>query len=160
MIRYYAFNCIMRWRAKRLAGFYVSRNEEDRELSAADIAAMLVEPSKALAARVRRIAATLTGTPAYWSKRSKELSIMIRQIGTPHAFITHSAADIQWPDLHMHMPNRAAVDSTEAQRQRINARNINENPAIAAWWFYRRWNLFFPPCCEAAVWHHGVVVSI
>ncbi|EIW68980.1 hypothetical protein TREMEDRAFT_62696 [Tremella mesenterica DSM 1558] len=39
--RYYAFNCVMRWRAKRLSGFYVSRNDEDRALSAADIAAML-----------------------------------------------------------------------------------------------------------------------
>ena len=70
---------------------------------------------------------------------------MIRQIGTPHAFMTHSAADIRWPDYHEHMPNRAPNTATESERQRLNAKNItrNENPAIAAWWFCRPWNLFF-----------------
>ena len=133
----------MRWRAKRLAGFYVTRNEEDRELSAGDIAAMAQETAKQLATRVQRQASTLTGTPPYWAARSRELAAMIRQLGTPHAFITHSAADIQWPDLHKHMPGSIPDGATEAERQRINSRNINENPAIAAEWFYRRWNHFF-----------------
>ena len=128
----------MRWRAKQLSSFYVSRIEEDRELSAADIAAMLQESSKALAARIRKSAATLTGTPPYWGARSRELSAMIRQIGTPHAFVTHSAADIQWPDLHVHMPSHPDPGATEAERQRFNYKSINENPALAAWWFQRR----------------------
>ena len=53
------------------------------------------------------------------------------------------SADIQWPDLHKHMPNQPQPGATEAERQRVTARNINENPALAAYWFYRRWNLFF-----------------
>lgn len=142
-VSYYAFNCIMRWRAKRLSGFYVSRNEEDRALSAADIAAMVSDPAKQLAARVRRSAATLTGTPPYWAQQSRNLGAMIRQLGTPHAFITFSAADLQWPDLHAYMPVQAQPTATEAERQRINAKNVNENPAIAACWFYRRFELFF-----------------
>ena len=140
---YYAFNCVMRWRAKRLANFYVSRNQEERELTAGDIAAMLEVDNKELASKVRKSAASLTGTAPYWAKKSQELAAMIRQLGTPNAFITHSAADIQWPDLHRYMPNQAPRDATEAQRQRINGTNVNENPALAAWWFYRRWNLFF-----------------
>lgn len=68
---------------------------------------------------------------------------MIRQLGTPHVFITHSAADIQWLDLHAHMPCQAPSTATEAERQRVNSKNINGNPALAAWWFQRRWNLFF-----------------
>jgi ATP-dependent DNA helicase PIF1 len=98
--RYLAFNSVLRWQTKRLAGFYVSRNEEDRQLSAGDIAELLDGSSKQLADRVRRQAATLTGTPPYWAARSKELAAMIWELGTPHAFITVSAADIQWPDLH------------------------------------------------------------
>lgn len=133
----------MRWRAKRLAGFYVSRNEEDRALSAVDIGAMVSDPAKQLAARIRRSAATLTGIPPYRAQQSCNLSVMIRQLGTPHAFITFSAADMQWPDLHTHMPEQARPDMTKPQRQRINSKNVNENPAIASYWFYRRFELFF-----------------
>ena len=104
---------------------------------------MLQESSKALAARIRKSAATLTGTPPYWGARSRELSAMIRQIGTPHAFVTHSAADIQWPDLHVHMLSHPDPGATEAERQRFNYKSINENPALAAWWFQRRWTLWF-----------------
>ena len=103
---------------------------------------MLRDSSKALAARVRRSAAKLTGTPPYWAARSRELSAMIRQIGTQHAFVTHSAADIQWPDLHVHMPHQPPPGASEPERQRFRHKSINENPALAAWWFQRRWTLW------------------
>lgn len=141
--RYYAFNCIMRWRAKRAAGFYVSRHDEDRGMVAADFADLLEGDARELAARVRRHAGLLLGTGPYWGKQSRNLQAMIRQLGTPHAFITHSAADIQWPDLHAHMAGQSNTNITEAERQRHNALNINKNPAITAWWFQRRWSLFF-----------------
>ncbi|RXK41116.1 hypothetical protein M231_01519 [Tremella mesenterica] len=141
--RYYAFNCLLRWQARSLSTFYISRNKEDAEFDAAAIQELSRDDAKTLAKRVRRYAATLTGTPPYWAARSRELQAMIRQLGTPHAFITHSAADLQWPDLHRHMPSQPSLDATEQQRQKVNRQNVNDNPALAAWWFYRRWSLFF-----------------
>lgn len=68
---------------------------------------------------------------------------MVKQLGTPHAFITFSAADIQWSDLHCHMPHASPMPGDERTCQRLNRQRLNDNPAIAAWWFQHRFHLFF-----------------
>ncbi|RXK36573.1 hypothetical protein M231_06114 [Tremella mesenterica] len=124
--RYYAFNALLRWQARALAGYYQ----------------LLESDSTELARRVRRTASTLRGTPPYWAARSQELKTMIRQLKTPHAFITLSAADLQWADLHSHMSGTHTSPSDETMRQRLNSLNVNANPAQVAWWIQRRATLF------------------
>jgi hypothetical protein len=62
----------------------------------------------------------------------------------PHLFFTVSAADIQWPDLHQHMPaHPGEPPESEQEAYRIKMANLNENPAIAAYYFQKRWGIFF-----------------
>ena len=68
---------------------------------------------------------------------------MIKDLKCPHVFVTVSAADVQWKDLHRFMPRKISPDSTEQDRMRLFSANLNENPAIAAYWFQKRWELFF-----------------
>src|SRR5271169_1038435 len=41
------------------------------------------------------------------------------------------------------MPQTVAEDATEPERIKIFRANLNENPAIAAYWFHKRWEHFF-----------------
>ena len=97
-----------------------------------------------LAARIARLADQLRGTRPYWQARRRELMGMIKDLKCPHVFVTASAADVQWKDLHHRfMPRKVSPDSTEHDRMRLFSTNLNENPAIAAYWFQKRWELFF-----------------
>jgi hypothetical protein len=58
---------------------------------------------------------------------------MIRIKGAPHVFFTLSAADLQWLDLHRHMPREVDTppgDEAAARRQRRLA--LERNPHLAA----------------------------
>ena len=65
---------------------------------------MLEEGDHQLVSKMMRYGAKIRGTRAYWLARRHELMDMIRTGKSPHAFFTLSAADLQWPDLHQHMP--------------------------------------------------------
>ena len=70
-----------------------------------------------LAARVARLADQLRGTRPYWQARRRELLGMIRDLKCPHVFVTASAADVQWKDLHRFMPQTVSPgDTTEQER--------------------------------------------
>ena len=43
---------------------------------------------------------------------------MVKDLKCPHVFVTASAADIQWTDLHRHMPQTVAEDATEQEIKR------------------------------------------
>ena len=79
--------------------------------------------------------ANLQGTRPYWFGCRTGLKAAINDMKCPHVFQTYSAADVQWPDLHKHMPRQASLDATECERARINSQNLNDNPGIAAFWF-------------------------
>lgn len=67
----------------------------------------------------------------------------LSSICTPNAFLTVTAADLHWPDLHRHMPPPDEPRVSESARQRHNSMNVNNNPAITAWHFQKRFQLFF-----------------
>ena len=99
-----------------------------------------------LAQRIARRASVLPGTRPYWSDASRKLKAQIRDPNckSPHLFFTVSAADIQWPDLHQHMPaHPGAPPENEQEAYRIRMANLNDNPAIAAYYFQKRWEIFF-----------------
>jgi ATP-dependent DNA helicase PIF1 len=99
-----------------------------------------------LAQRIARRGAVLPGTRPYWSDASRKLKAQIRDPNckSPHLFFTVSAADIQWPDLHQHMPAHPGTPpETEQEAYRIRMANLNDNPAIAAYYFQKRWEIFY-----------------
>ena len=99
-----------------------------------------------LAQRVARRAAVLPGTRPYWSDASQKLKAQIRDPNckSPHLFFTVSAADIQWPDLYKHMPTSpGTLPESEQEAYWIRMTSLNENPAIAAYYFQKHWEIFF-----------------
>jgi hypothetical protein len=100
------------------------------------------EELKQVANRIARAGANLPGSKPFWNKKSSELLASVRQLRSPHVFITASAADLQWPDLHHHMPSHGE-DLSQHAAYRTRRDDLNENPAIAADYFQMRWELFF-----------------
>ena len=92
---------------------------------------------KGLANRVSNAGAKLEGSKPFWQAAQWELVAQIKspQCGTPHTFFTVSSADIQWPDLHCHMPSHVPDEAEHAQSYRKRMKDLNENPAIAAYYF-------------------------
>ena len=89
-----------------------------------------------LAQRIACRGAVLSGTRPYWTDASRKLKAQIRDphCKSPHLFFTVSAADIQWPDIHQHMPaHTGAPPENEQEGYRIRMANLNQNPAIAAY---------------------------
>ena len=63
---------------------------------------------------------------------------------SPHLFFTVSAANIQWPDLYQHMPTYLGAPPENQQGTYwIRMANFNENPAIAAYYFQKCWQIFY-----------------
>ena len=87
----------------------------------------------------------LPGSKPFWQKAQKDIISMIRspECGTPHVFFTASSADIQWPDMHQHMPNYTEGQPEDATSYRTRMKDLNENPAIASYYFQKRWQVFF-----------------
>ena len=82
--------------------------------------------------RVLHFAASLRGTRPYWMRQRSRLIAMVDTLGLPTVFFTHSAADLQWPELaHLICP-----DHPDDRSARSHA--VIENPAIADWSFCER----------------------
>ncbi|KZT34517.1 hypothetical protein SISSUDRAFT_1065241 [Sistotremastrum suecicum HHB10207 ss-3] len=132
--RYWSLNTDMRALAKKQA-----RCVEDLQELLAN------NDLHTLAQRVSRAGAKLKGSRPFWAAEQSRLINQIRapDSGTPHVFFTFSAADVQWPDLHQHMPNEHPLPPEDPLSYRQRTKSLNENPAIAAYYFSLRFELFF-----------------
>jgi hypothetical protein len=92
-------------RTRSLSKIFVKQQHDAARLTADNIQAMLAESDQHIANKMIRYGSKLRGTRAYWLAHRQELMDMIRKKGSPDVFFTLSAADLQWPDLHQHMPN-------------------------------------------------------
>ncbi|KAF9489761.1 hypothetical protein BDN71DRAFT_1511858 [Pleurotus eryngii] len=87
--------------------------------------------------------AKLWGTQAFWLAQHWELMGKIQVLGSLSVFFTLSAADLQWPDLHKHMPEEIPVPAGDDQAGRRQHRlALNNNPHIAAAYLDKRLQLF------------------
>ena len=129
--RYFALNTEMRWRALQTGRVYVRQNPEDAHLSIEDLRDMIGRQGENFANRVLHYASSLRGTKQYWFQQRSRLISMVDTLGMPTVFFTHSAADLQWPEL-AHLIGAENTGWTD----RNNA--LIENPAIADWFFYHR----------------------
>lgn len=142
---WFAFNTLQRNRTRQMSKIFVRQQHDAGRLTAEDIRAMLAENDQHIANKMIRYGSKLRGTRAYWLTRRQELMDMIRMKDSPHVFFTLSAADLQWPDLHRHMPKgdnpTNDLDSGIARRTRREA--LNNNPHIAAAYLDQRVQVYF-----------------
>ncbi|EAQ87454.1 hypothetical protein CHGG_04073 [Chaetomium globosum CBS 148.51] len=93
--------------------------------------------------RFRFHADTLRGTRAYWTGKGHQLTAHVYALGMPAMFMTFSPADLHWDSLARHMPRYDEwKQGTERARQHISWQNLQDNPHIAAYHFFKRYNAF------------------
>ena len=97
--RYFALNTEMRWRALQTGRIYVRQHLHDAHISVEELRDMIGRPGEAFSNRVLHYAASLRGTRHYWFRQRSRLIAMVDTLGLPTIFFTHSAADLQWPEL-------------------------------------------------------------
>ena len=134
--RYFALNSEMRWRALQTGRIYVRQHPHDDHLSVDELRDMVGREGEAFSNRVLHYASSLRGTRQYWFKQRSQLIAMVDTLGLPTVFFTHSAADLQWPEL----ARLICPDDPDSSASRLKA--LNENPAIADWYFYHRISTF------------------
>ena len=129
--RYFALNTEMRWRALQTGRVYIRQNPEDAHLSIEQLRDMIGREGENFSNRVLRYASSLRGTRKYWFQQRSRLISMVDVLGMPTIFFTHSAADLQWPEL-------ARLIGAENTGRAGHNNALIENPAIANWFFYHR----------------------
>jgi hypothetical protein len=143
---YWVLNSIMRKSAKKASNWYLTTHRDDRQLTVEDIRAMInAGDGQNLAQCISHAGEKLPGSKPFWKKTQQELIAQIRSptCQSPHIFFTASSADIQWPDMHQHMPNHNPNQQEDATSYCIRMKDLNENPAIAGYYFQKRWEIFF-----------------
>ena len=91
----------MRWRALQTGRIYVRQHHQDAQLSVEELRDMVGRDGEAFSNRVLHYATSLRGTRQYWFRQHSRLIAMVDTLGLPTIFFTHSAADLQWPELAM-----------------------------------------------------------
>ena len=120
--RYFVLNTEMRWRALQAGCVYVCHHREDGRLFVGELRDMV---GTSFSSHVCHYADSLRGTRPYWMKQRSCLIAMIDTLGLPTVFFTHSAADLQWPEL----ANLICQESPEnASARRCE---VIDNPAVA-----------------------------
>ena len=130
--RYFALNTEMRRRALQTGQVYIRQHPEDARLTVDELRDMIGQGGDNFSNRVLHYASTLRGTRQYWFQQRCRLISMVETLGLPTIFFTHSAADLQWPELARLM----CPQDPESSRSRSHA--LIENPALADWFFYER----------------------
>jgi hypothetical protein len=134
--RYFALNTEMRWRALQAGNIYVRQHTHDAQLTVDELRDIVGSEGEAFSNRVLRYAGSLRGTNSYWFKQRSRLIAMVDTLGLPTVFLTHSAADLQWPEL----ARLICPDDPNSRSKRHDA--LVDNPAIADLFFYQRMRLF------------------
>ena len=112
--------------------FYDMCTTGDAQLTVDELRDMVGREGEAFSNRVLHYAASLRGTRQYWFKQRSHLISMVDTLGLPTIFFTHSAADLQWPELARLICPENVTDPAA----RIKA--VNENPVLADWFFCHR----------------------
>ena len=130
--RFFALNTEMRWRALEAGRIYIRQHPGDAQLTVDELRDMVGRDGEAFSSRVLHYAASLRGTRQYWFRQRSRLISMVDTLGLPTIFFTHSAADLQWPELACLI----CPEGPDTAASRMKA--VNENPAIADWFFFYR----------------------
>lgn len=83
----------------------------------------------------------ITGSPSYWEQQKKNVMAMVRQLGICTFFVTMSAAETQWKDLHrILMKTVKGVDDADVDSLTFEekAELIRSDPVTCALYFEHR----------------------
>ena len=130
--RFFALNTEMRWRALQVCRIYIRQHPGDAQLTVDELRDMVGREGEVFSNRVLHYATSLRGTKQYWYRQRSRLVSMINTLGLPTIFFTHSAADLQWPEL----AQLICPEDTNSRASRTKA--VIENPALADWFFCHR----------------------
>ncbi|KAH0826840.1 hypothetical protein AYO21_07253 [Fonsecaea monophora] len=143
--RYVVFNTIMRKQVNTRSSFFVKKTDRE-EMTIDDLRAAFDDntaEAQALLNSITRHADSLRGTRPFWAGRRRQLEAFVKNLGSPHLFVTLSAADYHWHDLMKHLPEFDRWEiATPDERIRIARRNIRDNPLIVAYYFHARLEAF------------------
>lgn len=132
--------------ARKKANWYTTTHKNDQGLTVEDIHDMFESGDvEELAQRVSKSASKIPGTRPFWTAARNDLMAQIKspECGTPHVFFTASSADVQWPDMHQHMPSWEEGQPEGPQSYHVRLKDLNNNPAIAGYYFQKWWEIFF-----------------
>jgi len=130
--RYFALNTEMRWLALQIGSIYVHQHPHDARLTVEELRDMVGHEGELFSSCVLHSETSLCGTRQYWFKQRSQLIAMVDTLSLPTVFITHSAADLQWPELARFISCTGQDSSTAHNTAKV------ENPAIVDWFFHYR----------------------
>lgn len=121
-----------RWHALQTGQVYVKQHPGDAQLSLDELRDMVGRQGEEFSNLVLHYASSLRETKQYWYRQRSRLLSMVDTLGLPTIFFTHSAADMQWPEL----AQLICPHNSNSRSSRTKA--VIENPAITDWFFYHR----------------------
>ena len=125
--RFFALNTEMRHRAVQTGRVYVHQHPGDGQLSLNELRDMVGRQGRPSPVQCCPM---LPVCVAYWQRQRNLLLCMVDTLGLPTIFFTHSAADLQWPEL----ARLICPDNPDSRTACTKA--VIENPALADWFFY------------------------
>ena len=147
---HFALNAKLRWALNRAAGVFVTKKQM-ATLTVADIKERPEYTNNNLGRSIARWSSNVSGLSPYWYREKREL-IAICKVHCPHAFVTFSAADTHWNELHRLIEQQRAAGTgtqplniqslSEAGRKTRKIKNLIEYPHIAAEYLHKRFIAF------------------
>ena len=153
-----AFNITERKRIRQKARIFIDSNSTDISLD--DVQTMIETNDLRLHDRILRFNRAQKGTAAFFTTKYFALKAMIEQLGTPHLFVTLTAADAFWPEFEqlLFALNRQAVpvnETASAMRQR-RKQMLQQYQGLADVYFHHRVDsyikLFLAPVLGVVDW--------
>ena len=142
--RFLAFNIQMRRKANSSARFYVSKASGLKDMTREELTDALLADQGLLPYIVRQ-GSQLTGTRPFWKNKSNSLHAQARFLSpsTSPVFVTFSAADMQWQDLHRHFPGSTDLAAADDRTRRTFVWDgVQRNPHIVAHYLVLRLRAF------------------
>ena len=142
--RFFVFNILMRRKANSSARFYVSKASGLKDMTREELADALLADEGLLPYIVRQ-GSHLTGTRPFWKNKSNSLQAQARFLSpsTSPVFVTFSAADMQWQDLHRHFPSLTDLAAADDRTRRTFVWDgVQRNPHIVAHYLVLRLRAF------------------
>jgi ATP-dependent DNA helicase PIF1 len=142
--RFFAFNILMRRKASTAARFYVSKTSGLKDLNREELTDALLSDDTLLPQIVRQ-GSNLTGTRPFWRNKSNHLHAQARFLSSDMSpvFVTFSAADMQWHDLHRHFPNFPDISlANDSTRHKFIWDQVQDQPHLITEYLTIRFQTF------------------
>jgi ATP-dependent DNA helicase PIF1 len=142
--RFFVFNILIRRKANSSAWFYVSKASGLKDMTREELADTLLADEGLLLYIVPQ-GSHLTGTRPFWKNKSNSLEAQARFLSPSMSpvFVTFSAADMQWQDLHRHFPGWTDLAAADDRTRRTFVWDrVQRNPHIVAYYLVLRLRAF------------------